>query len=314
MEKSCRGPLVIRTFLFAPGHLPEIIGKAAHSKADCVALCLEDAVPFNEKKNARRIVRETLASGLFANKKVFARINPIDTGMTLMDLDDVACQELDGFVYPMAKTADDIKKFDAQLSLIENKMGIRDGHFAIIVLIETPLAVLNAYEIATASERVVGIMFGCEDFMAEMQSRYSEKEMSLFTPRSMVAIAARAAGVEAIDTPYVQVYDLDGLKSFATLGRDLGMSGMLVMTPRQIEVVREAYTPTLEEIDTSKKIVQAAEDAQREGRGIVVVDGNFVSPPTLKQAQKLLLRAEAIQRLESSGFQNEVEPLSVQPA
>jgi citrate lyase subunit beta/citryl-CoA lyase len=300
MGKPSSGSSVIRTFLFAPGHLPHLIKKAAQSNADCVALCLEDAVPHNEKKNARKTVRTALNDGLFAHKAVFARINPIHTGMTLLDLEEVACQELDGFVYPVAQTADDILKFDAQLSMIEHKMELVDGHFSVIVLIETPLAVLNAYPIATASKRVVGIMFGCEDYMAEMQSRYSEREMSLFTPRSMVAIAARAAGVEAIDTPYVQVYNSKGLKDFATMGRDLGMSGMLVMTPRQIDIVREAYTPTLEEIEMSEKIVLAAEMAQKEGRGIVVVDGNFVSPPTLKQSKKLLERAAAIARLESS--------------
>ncbi|PLX87867.1 MAG: CoA ester lyase [Desulfuromonas sp.] len=299
MEKPYRGPWVIRTFLFAPGHLQHMIDKAAESQSDCVALCLEDAVPHNEKCNARQSVKKALTDGLFSHKPVFARINPIDTGMTLLDLEEVACNELDGFVYPMAKTADDIKKFDAQLSLIEHKIGLEEGHFSVIVLIETPLAVINAYEIATASKRVVGIMFGCEDYMAEMQSRYSEKEMSLFTPRSMVAIAARAAGIEAIDTPYVQVYDTEGLKRFATQGRDLGMSGMLVMTPRQIDVVRDAYSPTPEEVDVGKKIVQAADDAQKEGKGIVVVDGNFVSPPTLKQSHKLLKRYEAIKKLES---------------
>lgn len=299
MKKPYKGHWVMRTFLFIPGHIEKFLTKASLSDADCVALCLEDAVPYNEKEIARKTIRKVLSKGLFKNKPVFVRINPMDTGLTLLDLEAVACKELDGFVYPMAYTPDDIKSFDAQLSLIENQLSLQKGHFSIVVLIETPLAILKAYEIATASERVVALLFGCEDYMAEMESRYSMEERSLFAPRSMLAMAARAAGVESLDTPYVKVHDLDGLKKFATLGRDLGMSGMLVMSPRQIQVIKECYTPNAEEIETAIDIVRAADEAKKEGRGIVIVKGNFISPPTLKQAKKLLKRVDDIDKIES---------------
>ncbi|MCF8090645.1 MAG: CoA ester lyase [Desulfotignum sp.] len=298
MEKPFKGPWVMRTFLFVPGHIEKYLQKASQSEADCVALCLEDAVPLEEKENARKTIGKVLRSGAFENIPVFVRINSMDTGMTLKDLESVACKELDGFVYPMAYTPDDIKSFDAQLSLVENQLSLEKGHFSIVVLIETPLAVLKAYEIATASKRVVALLFGCEDYMAEMESRYSIEERSLFTPRNMIAMAARAAGVEPLDTPYVKVHDLEGLKRFATLGRDLGMSGMLVMSPRQIEVARKCYTPSEDEIETATEIVTAAEEARKEGRGIVIVKGNFVSPPTLKQARKVLDRYADIQKVE----------------
>lgn len=299
MTKPYKSPWVIRTFLFVPGHIDKMLVKAAGSDADCVALCLEDAVPLLEKSNARKKIREVLEKGLYKKKTVFVRINPIDTGLTLKDLEEVACKELNGFVYPMAYTPDDIKNFDAQLSLVENHLDLPAGHFSIIVLIETPLAVLNAYQIAKASSRVVGLLFGCEDYMAEMQSRYSKEEMSLFSPRSLLAMAARAAGVVPIDTPYVQVYDLEGLRRFATLGRDLGMAGMLVMTPRQIGIARECYTPSKEEIEYANEVVNAADEAQKAGRGIVMVNDKFISPPTLKQAQRLLEHVEAIKNLDS---------------
>ena len=298
MSKPYEGSWIIRTFLFVPGHIDKMLVKGANSDADCVSLCLEDAVPKEEKENARRNIREVLEKGLYKKKTVFVRINSIETGLTLKDLEGVACKELNGFVYPMAYTPDDIKAFDAQLSLTENHLDLVKGHFSIIVLIETPLAVLNAYEIARASDRVVGLLFGCEDYMAEMESRYSEDERSLFVPRSMVAMAARSAGIEAIDTPYVQVYDSEGLKRFATLGCDLGMSGMLVMTPRQIDIVQECYTPSREKIEYATEVVESAERARKKGRGIVVVNDKFISPPTLKQAKKLLDRVNAIKHLE----------------
>lgn len=296
MEKPFKGPWVMRTFLFVPGHLEKFLLKGSKSGADCIALCLEDAVPHKEKENARKRIRKSLEDGIFGNKPVFVRINSMDSGLTLKDLEAVACKELDGFVYPMAYTPDDIKSFDAQLSLIENQLNLEKGHFSIVVLIETPLAVLKAYEIAKASDRVVALLFGCEDYMAEMESRYSLEERSLFVPRSMIAMAARAARVEALDTPYTKVHDLEGLKRFATLGRDLGMSGMLVMSPRQIEIAEECYTPSREEIETAAEIVDAADKAEKEQRGIVIVNDNFVSPPTVKQAKKLIDRSKYIKK------------------
>jgi citrate lyase subunit beta/citryl-CoA lyase len=197
----------------------------------------------------------------------------------------------------MADTADDIKKFDAQLSLIETHLDLKRGHFSIIPLIETPEAVLNALQIAASSTRVVGLLFGCEDFFAETAARHTDIDMSLHTPRALIVLAARAAGITPIDTPYVQVHDLAGLRVFATRARDLGMAGMLVMTPRQIEVAHEVYSPTDDEVREAEAIVAAAEEARENGRGIIVVDGRFISPPTLRASERLLEHHRAIQAL-----------------
>lgn len=290
--------LVMRSFLFVPGHIDSMLLKASNIASDCIAFCLEDAVPINLKAEARAKVRATLDEGGFGNKNVFVRINPMDTGLTLLDIDAVACDNLKGFVYPMANTADDIKNFAAQLGLIEQQNNLEVGRFSIVVLIETPQAVINAYELAKSSDRVIALLFGCEDYMAAMESRYSENEMSLFVPRSNVAIAARAAGIEAIDTPYVSMIDYVGLKRFATTGRDLGMSGMLAMSPKQIPIINECYSQSAEEIEVAEAIISASELATSQGKGIVVVDGNFVSPPTVKQAKKLLERAKRIEYFE----------------
>lgn len=286
---------LMRTFLFVPGHIDRMIEKSINVDTDCIAFCLEDAVPYSKKEEARQKVKKILDEGSFEDKSVFVRINSMDTGLTLLDVNAVVSNKLDGFVYPMANTADDIKNFSAQLSLIESQNGIDVGKFSIVVLIETPQAVINAYDIAKSSDRVVALLFGCEDYMAAMESRYSDNEMSLFVPRSQMAIAARAAGVESIDTPYVNMNDYDGLKRFANVGRDLGMSGMLVMSPNQLEIIKECYTPSEDEVRVAREIVNGEELALSEGRGIVVVNGNFVSPPTIKQAKKLLRRAKLIE-------------------
>ncbi|MCD4653900.1 CoA ester lyase [bacterium] len=298
MKKPYKGPWVFRSFLFVPGHKASFLRKASRTNADAIALCLEDAVPVREKGNARIMVKQFLTEGCFESKPIFVRINPMETGLTLRDLEGVACEDLDGFVYPMAKTPDDIKSFDAQLSLIETQMGLDKNHFSIVVLIETPLAVLNAYDIAKASERVIALLFGCEDYMAEMESRHSHHESSLFVARNLLVMAARAANIVPIDTPYVSIRDLAGLKRFAMEGRDLGMAGMLVMSPSQIEVVHSCYTPKREEIDYATDVVKAAESAEKEGHGIIVVRDKFISPPTLKQSIRLLENCMNIKKYE----------------
>jgi len=300
MAKPYKSSWVLRSLLFVPGHIEKMVRKGAGSDADCVVLDLEDAVPEKNKADGREMIRHFLGEGLYAKKTVFCRINPLDTGLTLKDLDAVACRQLHGFVYPMVYTPDDIKNFDAQLRLMEIHLGLDIGHFSIIALIETPLAVLNALQIARASERMVGLLFGCEDYLAELQGRHSaEGDFSLLAPRSKVALASRAAGLEPIDTPYVRVHDLEGMRKFATGGRDLGMAGCLVMTPKQIPIAHEVYTPSEEEIKYATDVVEAAENARAEGRGIVVVDGKFISPPTLKGAENVLKRHRAILDLES---------------
>lgn len=297
MSKPYPGSWVIRSMLFVPGHIEKMARKATTSEADCVVLDLQDAVPDPDKSEARTTIRRVLEEGLFEKKTVFVRVNPLDTEMTLVDVDAVACRQLHGFVYPMAYVPEDIVTFDAQLRMMETTLGLEIGHFSIVILIETPLGVLNAYPLAKASPRVVGLLFGCEDYLAELEGRHSEGDISLHTPRAQVALACRAAGIEPIDTPYVKVHDLEGLRPFAERARDLGMAGMLVMTPKQIPIAHEVYTPNEIEVTLARKMVQAADEAAKGGRGIAVVEGMFVSPPTLKAARKLLDRSNAIEGL-----------------
>lgn len=301
MAKPYPGEWILRSMLWIPGQIDKMLAKGPETAADCVVLDLEDAVPAAEKATARGKIRQVLEAGLYKRKTVFVRINPIDTGLTLRDLDGVACGHLHGFVYPMTYTADDIKKFDAQLSLIENHLNLPKGHFSIVAVIETPLAVLNAYSIATASDRIVALIFGCEDYLADQVARHCENDVSLHTPRMMMTLAARAANVVPVDAAYIRVHDLDGLRAFATRARNLGMGGMAALTPAQIAVANEVYSPSAEEIVTAQAIVDAADVAEREGRGVVVVDNKFVSPPTLKASRSTIARLKATLAMEAFG-------------
>ena len=300
MSKPYPGPWVLRTVLFTAGHNERYIEKAFHSDADCIVLDLEDAVPDALKDEARKLTREVLDGATPCSKPVMVRINPFESGLNLIDLDGVACKNLAGFIYPKAYCGDDIKAFDAMLTLKEKVLGLEVGHFCIIVLVETPRAVLNAYEIAVASPRVAGLLFGCEDFLADMESQYGPEQRSLLLPRHMICLAARAANVVPIDTPYVQVHDDTGLKEHIQRARELGFEGMLVMTPRQIEIARECYTPSDEELAEAAEMVRCAEDAVKNKRGIAMYGDKFISPPTLKGARKVLQRSEAIKAFEAA--------------
>jgi citrate lyase subunit beta/citryl-CoA lyase len=289
---------VVRTMLFVPAHLASMVSKAAVSDADCVVLDLQDAVPEDRKTEARNGAHRALSAGLFEQKMVMVRVNPLESGLTELDLDGVACPQLDGFVYPMGTTPEQIETFDAMLAVSEVALGLPGLRFSIVVLVETPLGVINAYKMAVASDRVIGLLFGAEDYLTEMHAGRGADEMVLLTPRAQVAMAARAAGVEAIDTPHLELSDPDGLKRHAQNGRAMGMSGMLVISPRQIPVVHAVYSPSREEIRDAEEILRAVEEAREGGLSYAVQDGLLVSPSKEESARRTLLRAAAIVELE----------------
>ena len=298
MSKPYPGDWVIRSALFVPGHIDKMLSRAADSGADCLLLDLEDAVPSGKKSEARQKIRQTLERELFTRSAVFVRVNSIETALTAQDLEGVVCRHLHGIVYPNANAPDDIKKLDKELKRIEKEADLFLGQLSIIPLVETPRGVLNAHAIARSSSRIVGLIFGCEDYLAELHGRHGADEASLQVPRAMVAMAARAAGIEPIDTPYVKVNDAAGLQSFARTGRDLGMGGMCALTPDQVRLINEVYTPAEDQVQTAHEMIRAAQDFINSGRGVFISEARFIAPPTLRAAAKTLARHEAIKDLE----------------
>lgn len=294
MTKRYCGPWVIRSLLFTAGHNNKYMQQALDSDADCIVLDLEDAVPLSQKAVARAMIKDVLDSLDNYRKPVFVRINPIETGLTLLDLDIVSHKNLDGFIYPKAYCADNVKAFDSQLSLKEKTIGLEHGHFRVIVLMETPKAVINALEIAQCSKRLIGLLFGCEDFLTDMEGSHGPNGRSLHTPRTMIALAARAAGLIPLDTPYVKVRDQDGLREHIVQAKEIGFEGMLVMSPSQIPITNEMYSPTETEVKDAREIISFSIEAEKEDRGIAMYNGKFISPPTLARSRKTLSRHERI--------------------
>jgi len=294
MKNKYKEKLVHRSFLFTPGHNEKFISKSFFTDADAIVFDLEDAVPSNKKKEARQILKSFLTQEMPDDRPLYVRINPIESGMTLLDLDAVVSPNINGFVYPMSSSAHDMIAFGAQLSLKETELGLPKNYFDIIALVETPKGVHNIKEITEASSRIIGILFGSEDFLAKQGGRHGPDGRGIAVPRHLIAMAAKAAGVLAIDTPYVDIENYEGLEAHINQALDFGFDGMGVMTPKQIPIIHKMYSPEVGVLEKAHEIAEIHAEAEKNNKGITVKNGIFVSPPTLKNAQRVLKRETEI--------------------
>ncbi|MBN2185132.1 MAG: CoA ester lyase [Candidatus Krumholzibacteriota bacterium] len=283
--------------MFVPGHNERLMSKSAESEADALIFDIEDSVvPASNKQVARDLIRQKLETGIFDRFEVFCRINDRESGHLLKDVSTLAIGAVNGFVYPKARAGEDIYFFDKLLETIEYEKGLPVGTFSIVPLIETTAAVLAARDICLASGRVLAIAYGCEDFVSDLEGIHDKEGQSLFTPRAMIAMAARASGVIPIDTVHVNVHDLEDLEENIRLARRLGFEGMLVLHPKELEIVHKHFTPTKEEVDEATEMLRLAEEAGKQDKGVVIMNGRFVGPPMVLAAQQIIRRAMLIER------------------
>lgn len=298
MRKKYKGRQVLRTPLIVGGNNEKYINKAFNSECDAIILDLEDGVPNDFKQKARELIYSTLNSSLVDYRPIFVRINSLETGKTKLDIDGVACENLDGFLYTKPYTEGDIIIFDEMLSNREEQLGLNNGHFKIIVIMETPSSILNSKQIAFSSNRIVGLLFGAEDLLGDMEGTHSKDCRSLNYARSQVLMACRAAKIVPIDTPYIKVHNDEGLREFIKPALELGYEGMLLISPSQATIVKEMYTPSLIKIEEAYEMDRIAKINDEAGRGVSVDKKLFVSPPTLKRARNIIKRYEAIKNFE----------------
>ncbi|MBU1026745.1 MAG: CoA ester lyase [Candidatus Margulisbacteria bacterium] len=295
MKEKLNKDIILRSVFFVPAHVDKFFDKAVESDADALAFDLEDGVPSDTKESARTSLSLKLSKKALSYP-VLVRVNARETGLFEKDVTAMILHCVNGFIFPKVKTAQDITYFANLLSELEEKNKIKKGKYLIFPLIETAEAILNVLEIAKASERIAGLIFGHEDFLLDLQARHAADANNLLVPRMMLAIAARAAGIQPIDTPYLQLKDLKGCAKYVRESRKLGFSGMLVLHPAQIEVVNDGYAPSKEEIKRAEKIVALSEEAKMNNRSIAFADGKFIAPPILKQARLLLDMARKINK------------------
>src|SRR5690606_9026626 len=204
---------LLRSLMFVPSHNEKLMTSAAKSDADVLLLDIEDSVqPFSNKQVARDTIIDYVSNGRFADKIIFPRVNDRESGELLKDIMQLTIEGVYGFMYPKSKRGEDIYFFDKLLETVEYEKNIPVGTFKIIALIETASAVINVQEICTASNRVIAVAYGSEDFITDLEGIHDAEHTSLYVPRAMIAMAARATGVTPIDTVHVRVHDLEDLE------------------------------------------------------------------------------------------------------
>ena len=280
-----------RTLLFVPGVTPERIAKAAASRADGVILDLEDAVAPPQKAQAREWVVAALRRVDFGGRERIVRVNPLNTPEGLADLVAVVPLGPDALLLPKVRSAADVEGAAAAVSRLEADAGLTAGAIRLHLIVETVAAVLGVRRLADASPRLVGLFFGAGDFVRETGGRLVASRMSELHAMSELLLAARAAGRDAIDTPYFDLASAAGLETHARFAADLGYDGKAVIHPNQIDVVNGCFTPTASAVTEARRIVEAYEAAEASGRGALTVDGQFVDAVHVEMARTLLTRA-----------------------
>ena len=294
----------LRCPLFIPGNRRDMLWKAGRYSPSAYMPDLEDSVPSANKVEARTVTAEALPSLFELGKAVVPRVNALSTGLTKKDLEAVVGPFIVGISIGKVRIDDDIAVVDGMLSDLEVDRGIEAGSIGILPWLETASAIVNAYAICNASERVKWVAFGAEDFSADMgisravdledpsvKNIEDYGEASLLYARSAVAVAARAAAVEALDTPYVKFRDPDGLRSEADLARRLGYRGKFAIHPAQIEVIDGVFSPTDQELERAKRVLNAARSAELTGHGSASLDGEMIDAPVVARAKNVLARA-----------------------
>ncbi len=286
----------IRSLIFVPGNRENMLERARSFDADIIMVDLEDSVPPSEKAVARDMAREWVPALHAEGKRVMVRVNSLDTGLTRAELETVVCPELYGVSLGKVESVRDIRTVDALLSPLEAAAGIEAGSLRLIPWIETAQAMWDARAIAESSRRVVAIAFGAEDFTNDMGIERTDAGEEVAVPRAWLPVAARAAQVGPLDSPFVRFRDPDALREDAGRARRMGYTGKFAIHPAQLEIINDTFSPSAEEIEYARRVVEAWDAAEASGRGSLALDGRMVDVPVVKRAQNLLALAESIGR------------------
>ncbi len=280
--------------LFLPGNTPNMLINGDTLGADTVIFDLEDAVSPDEKDAARILVRNALKYQNFSGCEVVVRINPTDTEFWKEDLDAVIPLKPDMIMPTKVSGGEMIREVSAYMGQVEERSGIEKGSVKILPLIETALGVEKAFEIASSDVRVAGLFLGGEDFTADMHCKRTKEGQEIFYARTRLVCAARAWGIEAYDTPFTDVEDMEGLRKDTEFAKSLGFAGKAVISPRHVDIVNEVFSPTEAEIEYAHDVMDAIEDGKRQGKGVISLRGKMIDAPIVKRAQQVLEMEKAI--------------------
>lgn len=279
-----------RSVLYMPGANERALEKAKDLPADALILDLEDAVAPDAKVEARDRVCAAAASGAYGHREVTIRANGIGTPWHDDDVAAIATSGADAIVIPKVNTADDVRQVVAALE----SAGAPDD-LDVWAMIETPTAIWNAREIATAHDRLTGFVLGTNDLVKELQAEFVPGRQPLLSSLSLAVLGARAAGdVVVLDGVFNDLDDPDGFEAECVQGRQLGMDGKTLIHPKQLEPCNRVFAPSDEEVVNAREVIAAFEEATAQGKGVVTVNGRLIENLHVEQARRTVTQAEAI--------------------
>jgi len=293
-----------RSWMFVPGDRQRMIDKALALPVDAIMMDIEDGVAPQAKEAARAQIAASLdavAESLrrdpnYKTPGRFVRTNAVGSERFIQDIKAVLRAGLEGLVIPKVETIAQIRVVEDELGRAEVAHHMPGGTVKLLIAIETPIGLFNAFAIASSSARIVGLIFGAEDFTRELNlpMRREGEAVDMIYARSHIATAAAAAHVQAVDGVWVDLNDPDGLKRFAQQARRLGMSGISIIHPNQIEDANAAFTPAREDIDYAQAVVDAFEDARARGLGAIAFRGQLLDYPIVDRARQTLALAKSL--------------------
>jgi citrate lyase subunit beta/citryl-CoA lyase len=286
---------VLRSCFYIPANNEKMISKAPTTPADLITLDIEDSVPPAEKPKAREMVRENLKFVGTGGSLIYVRINNWETPWPNDDLEAVVYEGLDGVVLPKCAGPEHVRRLDWKLEELERRRGLPVGSIAVQVLIETAIGVIHAYPSAVASKRVNSLIFGAVDYTKDMRVKLTVTGEELLYARSHTAVAARAAGLVAIDHPFVAYQDVEAFEKSTRVGRQLGYEGRMLIHPNQIEPSHRIYTPSPEDAQWATEIVKVfEEEGIAKGLAAINYKGQMVDTPVYDNARSVLAAMEEI--------------------
>ncbi|PKK96776.1 MAG: CoA ester lyase [Tenericutes bacterium HGW-Tenericutes-3] len=278
-----------RSLLFIPANSPAMLQNADIFAADGVIFDLEDAVVVSEKDAALSLLNQYLSSFKLNNLEVIIRINSLNSSFSLEELDLLINDRIDTIMLPKATYEDTMafSKLIDKVSIIKKLT----KNIQIIPIIESAKAVIEVNQIASVP-RVSGLLLGGEDLATDLEVERSESSIELLLSRSMVVLAAKANGIDAIDTPFTNTQDENGLLSDSNYAKRLGMNAKVSIHPNQIDIINSVFSPSQTEIDHAKKIIAVMNQKEENQKGAFSMDGQMIDKPIIERAQKLLAKAE----------------------
>ncbi len=279
-----------RTMLFIPGNNPNMLQNAGILGADSIILDLEDAVSITEKDAARILVKSAIENLDFYGTEIVVRINPLSSAFGIKDIEEIATVQPDALMIAKA-TEEDVVTACEMLTKIEMREGFESGSIKLFPLIETAYGLENVYNIIKSSNRVVGVLLGAEDLTADLEIKRTAEGKEIFYARCKIAVTCKACGIDAIDTPFADMNNCEGFIKDIETAKSLGMTGKAAINPRQIDTIHEIFAPSEEEIKYAQAVIEAMEEAKKQGKGVFSLNGKMVDAPIITRAQSVINKA-----------------------